>query len=322
MQRIIDRKRGTLIGLAVGDALGAAIEFRPPGTFEPVTGYRDGGPHHLKAGEWTDDTSMALALAASIGDDGWDLDNQNIDWWDGWNLDNQMAHYIDWWHHGRYSVNGRCFDIGNTTRNALRNYVASKNVRTSGGTSESASGNGSIMRLAPVPIRYAADFYPSRIDRLCLLASESSIPTHANEQCKSACRYLATVLAALIAGEKRNKVLSPDWMQLQFINNLYPLHFAINKVAKGSYRHSNPPEIKGSGWVVQSLEAALWAFHDANSFEEAVLKAVNLGDDADTTGAVCGQLAGAYWGESGIPQSLRSGLARMDMIEDALACIL
>ena len=85
------------------------------------------------------------------------------------------------------------------------------------------------------------------------------------------------------------------------------------------FQHRQPPEIKGSGWVVQSLEAALWAFYDAESFEEAVLMAVNLGDDSDTTGAVCGQLAGAYWGESGVPQRWREGLARQDLIEAAIA---
>jgi ADP-ribosylglycohydrolase len=96
----------------------------------------------------------------------------------------------------------------------------------------------------------------------------------------------------------------------------------IREVALGTFRHKQPPAIEGSGWVVKSLEAALWAFHDAATFEEAVLRAVNLGDDADTTGAICGQLAGAFWGESQIPDSLRSGLARMDMLESALVGIL
>jgi len=96
------------------------------------------------------------------------------------------------------------------------------------------------------------------------------------------------------------------------------VHPLVLSVARGSFRDKQPPTIRGSGWVVQSLEAALWAFHDATSFEEAVLKGVNLGEDADTTGAVCGQFAGAFWGESGIPASLREGLARYDMLNDAL----
>jgi ADP-ribosyl-[dinitrogen reductase] hydrolase len=130
------------------------------------------------------------------------------------------------------------------------------------------------------------------------------------------------ILAAFIRGEDRDAVLSPDWRLLQHLNNIKPLHPLIQEVAQGSFRHKHPPVIQGSGWVVKSLEAALWAFHDADSFEEAVLQAVNLGDDADTTGAVCGQLAGAYWGEAGISESLRSGLARIDMIEAALSGIL
>ncbi len=305
---MIDRRRGALIGLAVGDALGAAVEFKSPGSFAPVTGYRSGGPHRIEAGEWTDDTSMALALADSIATAGWDLNDQ-------------AERYVQWWKTGKYSVNGRCFDIGITTRSALGQFVAEKNAFASGDRSEGASGNGSIMRLAPVPIRFG-HLYADRLDELSRLAEESSLPTHASEQCVAACRYLATVLAALIQGEDRDEVLAPDWALLRRLNEIKPLHPLIHEIARGSFRQKQPPKICGSGWVVKSLEAAFWAFHDAETFEEAVLKAVNLGDDADTTGAVCGQLAGAYWGESGISEALRAGLARMDMIEQALAGVL
>lgn len=299
-----DRQRGTLIGLAVGDALGAAVEFKSPGSFVPVTGYRAGGPFALNAGEWTDDTSMALALADSISHAGWDLNDQ-------------ADRYVQWWKTGKYSVNGRCFDIGITTRSSLSHYVTGKDAFTSGDRSDRASGNGSIMRLAPVPIRFG-HLYPDQLDELSRLAEESSLPTHASEQCVSACRYLATVLAALIQGADRDTILSADWKALRQLNDIKPLHPLIQVIAQGSFRNKQPPAIAGSGWVVQSLEASLWAFHNAKSFDDAVLKAVNLGDDADTTGAVCGQLAGAYWGESGISESLRSGLARMDLLEQSL----
>lgn len=258
-----NRRRGTLIGLAVGDALGAAVEFKPPGSFAPVTGYRSGGPHGLKAGEWTDDTSMALALADSIATTGWDLNDQ-------------AERYVEWWKTGKYSVNGRCFDIGITTRSALGSYVAKKNALASGDRTERASGKGSIMRLAPVPIRYA-HLYPSKTVELSRLAGESSLPTHASEQCVSACRYVATVLVALIHGEDRDNALSPEWQPLRQINDIKPLHPLIQEIAQGSFRQKQPPAIQGSGWVVKSLEASLWAFHDAETFEEAVLKAVNLG---------------------------------------------
>lgn len=303
-----DRLRGTLIGLAVGDALGAAVEFQPPGTFEPVTGYRAGGPHDLAPGEWTDDTSMALALADSLANAGWDLNDQ-------------ARRYVNWWKQGEYSVNGRCFDIGITTRAALARFTQSDDARRSGDSSEQASGNGSIMRLAPVPMRYVS-LFPSSIDELARLATESSITTHASEQCCSACRYMALVLAGLLHGIDRDEVLAPDWQPLVHLTKLAPLHPAVAEVAAGSFRHKQPPEIKGSGWVVQSLEASLWAFHQADSFEEAVLQAANLGDDADTTGAVCGQFAGAYWGESGVPQQWLDGLARRDLIEGALQGII
>ena len=304
----LDRQRGTLIGLAVGDALGAAVEFKSPGTFKPVTGYRAGGPHRLGPGEWTDDTSMALALADSMGEVGWDLDDQ-------------AQRYCDWWREGKYSVNGSCFDIGMTVSSALSRFEKSGDARSSGDTAQRSSGNGSIMRLAPVPIHYANLFH-DHVHELARFAVESSIPTHASPQCLSASRYFAAVLAGLINGCKRDEVLAPNWKPVFELNEAEPFHPAIAEIAAGSFRERQPPQIQGSGYVVRSLEAALWAFYDASDFEEAVLKAVNLGDDADTTGAVCGQLAGAYWGESQIPDSLRKGLARMDMIETALQSVL
>src|SRR5437870_2645342 len=131
-----DRQRGMLFGLAVGDALGASVEFAPPGTFAAVTDFRAGGPHGLAPGEWTDDTSMALALADSIADVGWDLNDQ-------------AERYVAWWRGGTYSVNGRVFDIGRPTSAALLRFQQTGDARTSGDSAASASGNGSIMRLAP-----------------------------------------------------------------------------------------------------------------------------------------------------------------------------
>lgn len=280
------------------------MEFGRPGTFEPVVGYRDGGPHDLAPGEWTDDTSLALALADSIAEVGWDLDDQ-------------ARRYLDWRRTGRYSVNGRCFDIGNATASALSRFAHCGDARSSGASDRRSAGNGSIMRLAPVPIAYAEKFQ-DELETLALRAGESSQPTHASPQCVSACRYLAVVLAGLMQGVPRAEVFSPEWETLRRLRDIEPLDPEIDEVADGSFRRKSPPEIVGSGYVVRSLEAALWAFHDAADFREAVLRAVNLGDDADTTGAVCGQLAGAYWGESGIPQEWLNGLARRDLIDPIL----
>ena len=303
-----DRQRGSLIGLAIGDALGAAVEFQPASSFPPVTGFRAGGPHGLQAGEWTDDTSMALALADSLARVGWDLNDQ-------------AKRYLAWWKNGDYSVNGTCFDIGITTRAALARFETTGDARRSGDASEHGSGNGSIMRLAPVAIRYAS-LFPTKVGELGRLAAESSLPTHASEQCQSACRYMALVLCGLMHGLDREEVLGPQWEPLVRLQQAVPLHPAVASIAQGSFRRSQRPEIAGTGYVVKSLEAALWSFHKAESFREAVLRAVNLGDDADTTGAVCGQLAGAFWGESNIPVEWRDSLARKDLIEEALAGLL
>jgi len=299
---VADRRRGCLYGLAVGDALGAAVEFMEPGSFEPVIGYRGGGPHRLAPGEWTDDTSMALALADSIGD--------------GWNLDDQTARYLLWYRFGKYSVNGQCFDIGMTTSRGLRRFESGTPAAESGDPSETASGNGSIMRLAPVPIANW-EWLETDPDRLIARLRESSLPTHRSVACQHACAYLGLLLAGLIAGYGREQILDPGWRPVADRRDRW--HPQIAEVATGSFRSKQPPQIRGSGWVVESLEAALWAFAAASDFEDAVLVAVNLGNDADTTGAVCGQLAGACFGQSGIPEHLRSGLARSEMIDTALS---
>lgn len=299
-----DRRIGALLGLAIGDALGAAVEFQPPGAFEPVTGYRDGGPHRLAPGEWTDDTSMALALATSI---------VSV----GWNLDDQAQRYLRWWRFGEYSVTGTCFDIGNATAGALARFERVGDASSSGSTDQRSAGNGSIMRLAPVVMAFLDH------DELIRRCVESSYPTHRAPQCLSACAYFGSVLAALMRGLDIEAATSPDSEHVRALVG-EGLHPAIEEVALGSFQRREPPQIVGSGYVVRSLEAALWAFVGAADFEEAVLRAVNLGDDADTTGAICGQLAGARWGRSGIPAHLLEGLAWRDRLEalgDALVAV-
>ena len=216
-----------------------------------------------------------------------------------------------------YSVNGRCFDIGMTCSSALSRFQQTGDAATSGSSSSRASGNGSIMRLAPVPIHYAG-LFAGQVHELIGFCIDSSRPTHGSDQCLSACAYFGLVLAGLINGVDRDEVLDPKWEHLTKLKQQITLHPEVAEVAAGSFREKNPPDVVGSGYVVKSLEAALWAFLDAKDFREAVLKAVNLGDDADTTGAICGQLVGAYWGESGIPKEWLEKLARKDMIEQAL----
>jgi len=288
-----DRKMGCFYGLAIGDALGAAVEFKRPGSFEPVTGFRANGPHNLNDGEWTDDTSMALALADSLAK--------------GFNEKDQLLKYLSWFQHGEYSVTGKCFDIGNATRASLARF-ASHGITTAPKVSN-ASGNGSIMRLAPIAIRYC---YSEDLVKKAIASSET---THGNSLCTSACALMATILAGLIRGETKESVLNPEWNEIKKLE----LHPNIQEIADGSYKHNN---VKGSGYVVESLEAALWAFWSGTNFLESTLKAVNLGDDADTTGAIAGQFSGALYGYSRIPIDLIAGLAKKDMINKYLEPIL
>jgi ADP-ribosyl-[dinitrogen reductase] hydrolase len=272
-----DRFRGCLLGLAAGDAVGTTVEFKPRGSFPPVTDMTGGGPFNLPKGAWTDDTSMALCLATSLVERS------------GFDARDQMDRYVRWYRDGWLSSIGRCFDIGNATHSALSRYIRSDDP-FSGSTDPHSAGNGSIMRLAPVPMFFAAD--PAAA---IAYAAESSRTTHAAPECLDACRLLAAVLLAALQGASKEAILFGPHAALPA---LCP---KIQAIAGGAYRDKDEGQIRGSGYVVESLEAALWCFWRTGSFRDAVLAAANLGDDADTTAAICGQVAGAYYGVQGIP---------------------
>ncbi len=274
---LIERFRGCLLGLAAGDAVGTAVEFKPRGTFEPVTDMTGGGPFGVPAGAWTDDTSMALCLATSL------LEKNGFD------AQDQMERYWRWYQEGYMSSTGRCFDIGTTTLNALENFHSLGNP-FSGSTDQNSAGNGSIMRLAPVVMLY----YPD-LEAVLHYSVKSSRTTHATLECLEACQILSGVIYRAFQGKKKQEVLVASDQVLLTSD-------VLKEISYGDYFEKADSQIQGTGYVVQSLEAALWSFWTTDSFEEAILKAVNLGDDADTTAAVCGQVAGAYYGETGISQ--------------------
>lgn len=292
------RVRGALLGLAAGDALGTTVEFKRPGSFKPLTDIVGGGPFQLKAGQWTDDTSMALCLAESL------LEKQGFDPVD------QLERYVRWMYQGHLSSNGLCFDVGGTVRAALKRFQETKEPYC-GSEDPMSAGNGSIMRLAPVAIAYA--HRPAEaIER----AAQSSRTTHAASEAQDACRYMAGLLCGALAGAAKDELLTPDYCPVPGLWAKVPLAPKVAKIAAGSFREKRPPEIRGTGYVIDSLEAALWALRDSSSFEEGALLAVNLGDDADTTGAVYGQLAGALYGEEGIPNKWREKLAKRELLVD------
>lgn len=275
----IDSARGCLLGLAIGDAIGTTVEFRPRGSFTPMTDMVGGGPFQLKVGEWTDDTSMALCLGASLLEKGFDLHDQ-------------ITKYVKWYREGYMSSNGHCFDIGIATREALNRFNASGNPEA-GSTNPRSAGNGCLMRLAPVPIMYVD--HPEEAARL---SAEQAKTTHGATECIEASQLFGEMLVrSLQGGLSKAQILVPE-----IKNNIQYTSARIQSIANGAYFEYDSPQIKGTGYVVDSLEAALWCFHVTDNFKDAVLTAANLGDDADTTAAITGQIAGAYYGEGGIPQ--------------------
>lgn len=298
---ITEKSLGCLLGLAVGDALGAAVEFKPRGTFEPVTDMRGGGTHDLPAGYWTDDTSMALCLAESLIECG------------GFDADDQMRRYVRWLDEGYWSSTGECFDIGMTTRSSLSRFKAAPDDPFAGSTDPLKAGNGSLMRLAPVPIYFRRD-----AELAVRMAGESSRTTHGAPECVDACRLFAwLLLRAFEATDKSFLHVNPDAMP-----DGAPLARRLHSLATGTYSDKPEEHIRGSGYVFHCMEAALWCFGRTDTFGEAVLMAVNLGDDADTTAAVCGQIAGAFYGAGGIQEDWTSQLHRGDELEGMWARLL
>jgi len=294
---MIERYKGCLLGLAAGDALGTALEFMPPGSFEPITDMVGGGPFGLTAGQWTDDTSMALCLAESL------IEKRGFDPKD------QLERYVQWYEGGHLSSTGDCFDIGNTVSDALMRFHQTSDPFP-GSTHPRSAGNGSIMRLAPVPM-----FYRARPELAIEMCAQSSRTTHGAKAAVDGCRYFGALLVGALGGLDKEELLSERFSPVHGHWSRHPLCPEIDEIAAGSFKRKEPPQIRGTGYVVESLEAALWAFHNSGSFEEGALMAVNLGDDADTTGAVFGQLAGAYYGERGIPKKWTAKIAKRELIE-------
>lgn len=282
-----NRKIGSLVGLAIGDAVGTTVEFETRGNFEPVTDMMGGGPFRLNAGEWTDDTSMALCLAHSLV------------FRNGFDAVDQMNRYCNWYQYGYMSSTGECFDIGFTVSTALRSYLESGNP-FSGAVDEYSSGNGSLMRLAPIPMFF------SDLEECIQFAGESSRTTHGSAECIDSCKLFASLLYHAYASNEKAEI---------FTRNTYkPATDKVSRISEARFLDNSYSQLTGSGYVIESLESALWCFMNSNSFEECVLMAANIGNDADTTAAIAGQIAGAFYGLENIPSHWVDKLAMKDEI--------
>jgi ADP-ribosyl-[dinitrogen reductase] hydrolase len=261
----------------------------PRGTFQALTDMVGGGPFGLQAGQWTDDTSMALCLGTSL------IEKQGFDPVD------QMERYWQWHRYGYLSSTGHCFDIGSTVRQALDRFQSSGGNPFSGSVNPNTAGNGSLMRLAPIPLFYFPD-----LENTLHFARQSSRTTHGALECLEACQLFAGMIHLALSEQSKQQILSTSTVVVTSPK--------IKAIAEGSYASKSITQIRGTGYVVDSLEAALWCFYQTDTFEAAILQAANLGDDADTTAAICGQLAGAFYGEVGIPETwLRKLFMRMEI---------
>lgn len=293
----LDRYKGCLVALAIGDALGSPIQFKNRDTYLHIKKYTTGGKFNSQKGEYTDDTAMALCLADS-------LIKSN-----GFDAKNQLDTYVRWLKDGYMSTRDEAYDIGITVFKSIVYYMQTGEITTCI-NQEKDSGNGSLMRLAPVIMYYSND-----IDKAVSFAGKSSLTTHASPIAVDACRYFAYFLTLILNGTHKSELFNDEATQkMKHYFKDKPLHPEIMKIAHGSYVGVKRKEIQSSGYVAHTLEAALWSFYYGKTFEETILTAVNLGDDADTVGAVTGQLAGAYFGIKQINDIFLDRLFKRELI--------
>ena len=337
---LASRIRGSFLGLAVCDALGAPAEFQVRGSFPTIDSMQPNRNFNLGPGYFTDDTSMALCLAHSFLEKG--PGSTNVD---------QARKYLAWYRKGYQSSTGRCFDIGNLTRDALgvwKHAVAVNERYGANGPSPHASkdkeasqsaqatidkrfnqdrycSNGSLMRVLSAALLFAQD-----IPEAVQAAADSSRVTHPHPRCVLSCalytilvaqslqdpnvtkdslvghisEYVSVVKDALAASASKSKSTSGP-----FLERFEPY------TTLTSFHDKSAIKIRSSGYVLDSLEAALWAFFTTSSFREGALKVVNLGGDADTVGAIYGGLSGAFYGDDQIPEEWLRDMKRLDLVE-------
>lgn len=301
MQKMNDLKnrfKGALYGLACGDAVGAIAEWKPPEWFltNKVIGMSDNDNHGMKAGQFTDDTSMALCVAQSL------IDCNGVDQLD------HMKKFSMWYMQGYMGCNGKCNGIGRTTRLSIENYLTTGQYIASDMNPEKA-GNGSIMRLAPLPMFYVYNF--SDMIRATVRSTKT---THAAYESIYAAVLFSIYMHRALLGEKKQNIISP----VHFLANDKNATSGLKSIIFGEYLQKPYDNIKGTGYVIESLEAALWCFYNTDNYKDAVLMAANMGYDADTTAAIVGQLAGAHYGYDDIPTEWVEVLDMKDTINSII----
>ena len=296
-----DKIFGGIFGLIIGDALGVPVEFIPRDELKenPVNDMIGYGTYNMPPGTWSDDSSLTLCLIDSLCN--------------GFNLNDIAEKFIKWYREGYWTPYGKAFDIGRTTRIAIKNLIKGISPEKAGPSDEKSNGNGSLMRILPVA------FYVKNLDleeQFEITHKVSSI-THGHPRSQIACGYYVQYTIQLLeekepfeAYKNTNEIIL-DYYSFEPYKSQLDYY---NRILKSDISKYKEEEISSSGYVVHSLEASLWCFLNSNNFKECVLKAVNLGFDTDTIGAIAGGLAGVYYGFKNIPENWLKKLARYEDI--------
>jgi ADP-ribosylglycohydrolase len=328
-----NRILGGILGLAVGNALGVPVEFNSRVSLweNPVIGMRGHGTYNQPPGTWSDDTSLTLCLLDSLTkenrfNDADDRDPTRLDY------EGIMQRFASWIDEEQYTAHGEVFDVGIATRKALQRFRNGTEPLECGGTSEHDNGNGSLMRILPIVFYLnrvgnwlrgdrAADF---QIDRTYIdIVHKVSSLTHAHQRSRIACGLYFSIAYNLLYEKSLKKAVRLGLKNIswRYESNIEDLEYGADlkhykRLLKTDFAKLPEEEIKSSGYVVDTLEAAIWCLLNTNSYKACVLKAVNLGEDTDTVAAVAGGLAGMFYGVDSIPENWLNQLARQDYIEE------
>lgn len=296
-----------IIGLAIGDALGVPVEFKSRREIagNPVTSMREFGTHHQPKGVWSDDTSLTLALLDSLAV------CKKVDY------DDIMKRFSNWCMYGDYTATGEVFDIGNSTRKAIMNYGRGMNPLDCGGASEYENGNGSLMRILPIAY-YLSGHDCKDISFQMEVIHKVSALTHRHPISLIGCGiYVRIAMKIISTSLTLTECISEGIREaFEYYENVQMDQVSRYSRLKELDNFSNLPEdeIRSSGYVVDTLEAAVWCLLNTDSYKACVLKAVNLGDDTDTVGAVAGGIAGMYYGINAIPSEWLEAVAKKQYI--------
>lgn len=301
-----------MMGLVVGDALGVPVEFssREELKGSPVEEMEGYGTYPVPAGAWSDDSSMALATLANLTV--------------GYDLEGIMDNFVAWEQEDEFTPTGEMFDEGNTCSTAIRNYMETKEVKSCGLTGAYNNGNGSLMRILPMCVYL---YYKEKMTNLSETESvqiihDVSALTHAHLRSKMACGIYYYCVKALIVEpgciQKRLQKGIDNALKYygQDISNLTEISYFGRIMYLSEFKDTPEKDIRSGGYVIDSIEAAIWCLITTDNYKDCVLKAVNLGDDTDTTAAIAGGLAGIYYGYENIPDNWKETILKRDWIED------